>query len=61
MTKRDHEWIEVGGRRWCMTCDAYQMRTNPSGGWKGYVMFSCPYDTPLARSRVDEQHVRKEG
>jgi hypothetical protein len=46
--KRDHEWIEVGLRRWCMTCDAYQMKTNHSGDWKGWAGMFCPRTTPYA-------------
>lgn len=47
---RDHQWIEVGQRRWCMTCDSFQMKTNPSGEWKGWAGAYCQRTTPYAKS-----------
>jgi hypothetical protein len=47
---RDHQWIDVGHRRWCITCDAYQMKTNPSGSWKGWAGTYCPRTTLYAKS-----------
>lgn len=33
MADAPHEWIEVGGRRWCLTCGSFQIRRK--GGWQG--------------------------
>ncbi len=37
-----HEWIEVGDRRWCLSCGSFQVRWNGMwrdamiGGWPSY-------------------------
>jgi len=42
MTRQPHEWIEVGGRRWCIDCGSYQVRRGGKwrddlvGPWPGY-------------------------
>lgn len=42
---RDHDWITVLGRRWCIGCSAFQ-----SGGpaWRPNIPAVCPRDTPAA-------------
>lgn len=43
--RRDHEWITVGLRRWCLGCHAFQVQKN---GWKGIAGAYCPRSTPYA-------------
>jgi hypothetical protein len=46
---RDHEWIEVGRRRWCVGCPAFQ--TSGEGRWSPGVGTLCPRSTPYAEER----------
>jgi hypothetical protein len=41
-----HELIEVGNRRWCVTCDLFQQRR--ANGWPSLLM-PCRRDTPYAQ------------
>jgi hypothetical protein len=44
----EHEWIEVGGRRWCVGCTTYQSR------WPWPVQrANCQRDTPYAQHKDD--------
>ncbi len=52
---REHEWITVGKRRWCMGCDAFQKQKGESGWWTGFAQFSCPRDTPYAKGEDDKK------
>jgi hypothetical protein len=49
---RDHEWIEVGLRRWCTGCDAFQVR-RAHGEWTPRFGEDCPCSTPRAKRRVN--------
>jgi hypothetical protein len=44
----DHEWIEVGNRRWCITCAAFQSRSKPGDSWRPMVKLHCDHDAPYA-------------
>lgn len=49
---RDHEFIEVGNRRWCLRCDLFQMRKTT--GW--YPMRAiCSHDTPYALRKLRDR------
>lgn len=42
MVTTEHEWIEIGARRWCLACGSFQLRTGERwhdamvGPWPGY-------------------------
>jgi hypothetical protein len=44
---QDHELIEIGNRRWCVTCSLFQQRGANSGLWP--VTNPCPRNTPYAQ------------
>jgi hypothetical protein len=44
----EHEFIEVGSRRWCVNCDTFQ--TKRKDQWPRQVK-TCAMDTPRARSK----------
>lgn len=37
---KPHEWIEVGARRWCVSCGSYQAKTN--GRWRDQMVGQWP-------------------
>jgi hypothetical protein len=51
MYRKDHEWIEVRHRRWCVGCDAFQYRVANRKEWAGIVPKFCPRNTPRARQQ----------
>lgn len=42
----DHEFIDVGNRRWCVRCDLFQTR-RPGTPWRKPAS-ECPNNTPYA-------------
>jgi hypothetical protein len=47
--QRDHEWVQVRQRRWCLGCCAFQYRVGKSKEWRGGGNEKlCPRDTPYA-------------
>jgi hypothetical protein len=51
MTEASHEWMEVGLRRWCLGCSAFQTR-RPYAPWSPPVGTLCPCSTPYAERRA---------
>lgn len=48
-----HEWLQVGNRRWCLGCDAYQSRRDERATtpWRPGISAVCPRYTPYARAQ----------
>jgi hypothetical protein len=47
-----HEWIEVGRRRWCLGCSAFQWKSSIASPWQPKsVALECPRDTPYSRDQ----------
>ena len=42
--KNEHEFIEVGDRRWCVGCDLFQTRRT---AWVPTALPECPRNTPV--------------
>jgi hypothetical protein len=49
----DHEWIEVGPRRWCLCCSIFQYR-RPGDPWPRTPRF-CRWDTMYAARLENSQ------
>lgn len=55
---RGHDWIEVGGRRWCRNCNSYQVRLRGKwrdredmlGPWPGYSPTAPDCPSPIAQN-----------
>lgn len=46
----EHEWIEVGNRRWCVGCSLFQWKSQEGVPWqpRSRGLQPCPRDTPYA-------------
>jgi hypothetical protein len=53
----DHEWIEVGDRRWCLGCSLFQQR---AGTAFPTPRTHCPRDTPYAKPKWGDNEERRE-
>ncbi len=47
----DHEWLEIGRRRWCLGCDLFQVK---SGEAFPEPRKDCPRFTPYAQDKDRE-------
>jgi len=54
----DHEFIEVGRRRWCLGCSLFQWKSCDQGAWQPAreTGKTCPRDTPYADQRKAATH-----
>ena len=55
MPDLDHEWLEVGNRRWCLCCGAYQSRRDAAREWTPTIAIThCPHDTPYGMGNLKQ-------
>jgi hypothetical protein len=53
--RREHHWIQVANRRWCLGCTLFQQRPTRAHYWKPESPRYCPWDSAFAARQDADQ------